>query len=807
MAGIGGLSSTTSSSLGSIRGFGGLASGLDRDSLIEGMTQGTMSKIYKQQQKKTLLTWEQTAIRSITDKMTAFADKYLSTYSSSTNLFSSAFWGRNQITALGANSKYVSVSGSSSTADTISILGVRQLAKKAQMTSGTAASDSTLTTGEISLEDQKAENLQGKTIEINFSGKNYTLTLPSGKNADGKEYKYDTVADIADSMNRAFKDYELSGGTKLGEVLKVETSGDRIVMKNLDQGGNIFKLTGGSALSHLGFTAKADDTFQEMEITKDGTTSVRDITEDDIFTKTKFIDRIAGGELTFTYNGESKKIKLPTKEELEKLGSDAKSVMEGIQKSMQDQLDKAFGRGRIKVAATDTDGNGKYQLGFQTTLPGGGSDTSSILSVSAGTPGLLGSNGALNMNYGESNRVNLDAKLSESGLSKDALTGGLPSKITFKGIDGAPDVEIEVKADDTVRTLMQRINESEAGVEINYQNSSDRFVLTAKANGASGNFQIDENFKKLFGMTDDTATGQDAVIRVKYAGTGEEVELNRDSNSFKIDGMTISVNGEFGYKMVQENGQDVKKYDSTTEAVTFDAKVNEDRIVETVKKMVEEYNEIIELVNKETGTKPNRDYPPLTEAQKKELSESEIEAWEEKAKEGLLFNDNDLKGLSNSLRFVIETVDQAAMQKLGLTTSSTASDNGKLTFDESAFRSALKTDPEGLKEMFTKERKAGEQGVDGIATNMRQAFDKYAKTLGEPKGILIERAGSIKAPASITQNELYKQMADIDKRISRLQDTLKMEQDRYIRQFTALESVIAQMNSQSGWLAQFGGGY
>ena len=36
-----------------------------------------------------------------------------------------------------------------------------------------------------------------------------------------------------------------------------------------------------------------------------------------------------------------------------------------------------------------------------------------------------------------------------------------------------------------------------------------------------------------------------------------------------------------------------------------------------------------------------------------------------------------------------------------------------------------------------------------------------------------------------------------------LQDTLKMEQDRYIKQFTALESVIAQMNSQSSWLSQF----
>ena len=89
----------------------------------------------------------------------------------------------------------------------------------------------------------------------------------------------------------------------------------------------------------------------------------------------------------------------------------------------------------------------------------------------------------------------------------------------------------------------------------------------------------------------------------------------------------------------------------------------------------------------------------------------------------------------------------------------------------------------------------------------RAAFDKYAKTLGEPKGILIERAGSIKSPASITQNAVYKQLEEIDARIESLQDTLKMEQDRYIKQFTALESVIAQMNSQSSWLSQFGSGY
>ena len=594
MASIGGLSGTTSSSLNGLKGYGGLASGLDRDSLIEGMTQGTTSKIYKQQQKKDLLQWEQNAIRGITDKMIGFADKYLSTYSSSTNLFSNSFWGRNLITALGANSKYVSVSGTSSTADTLSILGVKQLARKAQMTSKIPASDRTLETGAIDpLEVQKAENLPGSTIKINYADKNYTITLPSGKDANGKEYKYDTVENIADSLNRAFQDIEVGKGKKLSEVLQVETSGDKIVFKDKENAGNIFKLTGGSALSYLGFKDKPDSEFKEMDITEQGLSSVRDITEDDIYTKTSFIDRIAEKELTFTYNGTSKSIKMPTKEELEKAqynsayGSTRKErIMNKLKESMQDQLDDAFGAGRVKVEAKE-DGSGLYSLGFQTTTPNGKMDQSSILAVSSGDVGLLGANGAFKMNYGESNRVNLDAKIAESGLA-GAQNMTFPTTIEING------KSIEVKAEDTVRTLMDKINESDAGVQVTYQNSSDSFVFSATANGASGKIDVGGDFAKIFGEFNKT-DGQDAIVTVKYAGSDQTVDLVRDSNSFKVDGMTISVNGEFGYVKDEATGE--LKLDPSAEAVTFDAKVDEDKIVETVKKMVEEYNEIIELVN------------------------------------------------------------------------------------------------------------------------------------------------------------------------------------------------------------------
>lgn len=138
MATIGGLTNSTSNN---IRGYGGLASGMDRDTLIEGMTIGTTSKITQQQQKKQQLEWKQSAIREITEMMISFANKYTDSWTSSTHLFSSTFWGRTQINTTGANSKYVSVTGNASSADAITILGVKQMAENAKWSSNTGVSD------------------------------------------------------------------------------------------------------------------------------------------------------------------------------------------------------------------------------------------------------------------------------------------------------------------------------------------------------------------------------------------------------------------------------------------------------------------------------------------------------------------------------------------------------------------------------------------------------------------------------------------------------------------------------------------
>lgn len=770
---IGGLSSTTSNN---IRGYGGLSSGLDRDTLIENLTYGTTSKITKQEQKKTQLEWKQTAIRNITDKMMAFADKYTATLTSSTNLFNSAFWGKSKLSVYGAFSNYVKVSGSSNSANDIAIQGVKQLAKKASWSTTPATGSKFESAGDIDTDgDIQVENLAGKGITFGYAGKTYAITLP-----EGEGYKYDTAANIADSINKALSNYKLSDKETLADHIQVNANGNKVEFTNKSGTTNELTLKGGSALEMLGFGAAGD--FKEVSFAEAVASSSQDIDTTALVSDVNFRQYAADKELTFEYNGKTATIKMPSKDEL----AASSDVLGTIKSSLQSQMDKAFGKDRVKVDTTAAGG-----LSFTTTDPSTkAADATSSLTLVDGDKKLLD---AMGLEAGANNRVNTTQKLSKFGI-----TDGTVLKINGK--------EIEFSENDTVDSLLNKIN-SQSDVQVSYQKASGKFIFTSKEDGASGSIDFsgsDAAFDQIFGgmSAAGEVRGQDAVIAVKYGGSDEVVQLKRGTNSFTVDGLTVSVSGTFGY-----NGDDV---DTTSEAVTFDAKVDADKVVASFKEMVEAYNEIVELANTESSTKPDRDYAPLTDAQRKELSEDEIKTYEAKAKQGLLFGDSDIRALTRDLRYVITGADQEALREIGISTSSSYRDNGKLVFDESKFRAALEADPDKVEKLITqkatKDESGNVTGVDGIAQNMKTVMSKYVNNLGE-YGILIRKAGSSKAPRSITDNAIYREIEEINKKIKQYESRLEMERDRYIKQFTSLETLISQMNSQSSYLSQFGGSY
>ncbi|MCI8593383.1 MAG: flagellar filament capping protein FliD [Lachnospiraceae bacterium] len=787
MASIGGLSSSTSSSIGSssLRGYGGLASGLDRDTLIENMTYGTTSKITQQQQKKQQLEWKQAAVRSISDKMIAFGNKYTSTLTASTNLFNANFWGRNKITASGENSKYVSLSGTASSANALTIAAVKQLAQKASVSSSGSFSQQAITSEAINTnETYRIENLVGKSILFSEGENVYSLFLAE-TDSKGNKLDYSSPDKIAQSINTLLKEQDTEGGKKLNDILKVEVTEDGKNIRFGSNSSNRVSLDGGTALALFNINSAESHDLTGSETVE----SLIDETK--LVTEMTFAEMIDGKTLTFDYNGTSKNIQLKKTDDFDTLV-----------KNLQSELNTAFGKGRVTVSG---DGG---KLSFKTTRPDGTPDTTSTLTLTGGSSGLLGKDGALKIESGTSNRLDMDAKLGSTGFAglvgkSLEMVGG---KLSVVETDPNSKTQIAITAEDSVKTLMDKINKN-TDMTVSYQSAADKLVFTSKENGASGTISMDSTLAKMFKLEEESegagveVRGQDAIVSVKYAGSDEIVDLHRDSNTFTVDGLTIAVKGTFGYD------ETTKKIDPNA-AVGIEASVDEDKIVDNIKSMIDEYNAIVDLVNSELTTKHDKDYAPLTTEQRKELSESEIKNYEDKAKEGLLFGDSDLRMLSSALRTVMSGGLIEEFRKIGITTSSSYSDNGKLELDESKLRSALATNPENVEKLFTSTAGTNADGTvsyNGLATNLKSVIFKYSNPLGssESKGVLIRKAGSSHSVMSLTDNEIYSQLQEINKMISNLQDRLQSERDRYISQFTSLETLISQMNSQSGWLSSF----
>ncbi len=798
MASIGSLSSSTSSLVsggGGLHGYGGLASGLDRDTLIESMTYATRAKIAKQQQKKQTFQWKQDAYRSVTDKLVALSTKYMDFTNPSTNLTNSSLFSRTNIIANGKNSSKVSVtSNGTNAADSLTILGVKQLAKNTSSTNSSAVSDGVLRTGTVG--GTLINNFYDENLKIEYGGKTYTVRFGEV----GSTIDQTTV----DQLNAALKDVKIDGNKTLDSVAEFQLNGSEITLKAKED----FSVTGGSevtlkALLGLKKDDKLDEHLKEnpdsLEVKAGNSLGHITADEDSLYRNEDFIDRIAGKTLNFNYNGQDISIKMPSKEELEALSSQ-EDVMKRVEETLQKGFDKAIGEGRVAVEfKADALDPTKGSFDLKTTLPGQAkaADKTSVLTLTGGSAGMIGGNGAFNALSGENNKLNLDAKITDSGLQGAGSVSDYPKDLTING------KTIQIKADDTINSIMDQINHLNAGVKISYLQNSDKFTISATVDGASGNINISGAGASLFGdLMSNVQQGQDAIVTVQYAGSSEQINLVRGSNTFTQDGLNITVKGTFGkYKEQAANPADdeIDTDANIGEEITFESKANVDNLLTTIKDMVTAYNEVVDLVNSLVSTKPDRDYAPLTDDQKEDMSEEQIEKWEKKAKEGILFGDDLLRNLSSDLRFVAGGSLMNQLEAIGISEVSGYSSNGKLTIDETKLKNALESDPDKVAKLFTDSK-------TGLMTNMKKITDSYAKTWGT-KGSLIQRAGSESSAISLTDNEMYKSMKDIDDIIKQLQTRLKSEQDRYISQFTRLETVIAQMNSQSSYLSSMSGGY
>ena len=799
--------SRTSSSLGNtaLRGFGGLASGIDRDALIEQMTARTTSKITSKKQAMTKLEWKRDAYRSISNKIIDLQDNYLS-YSATKSLKNSDFFAKNQVSVQGDPdyTKYISATGNADTASRVSVLGVNKLATSATLISGEKKTDSAITLGGISESDftnkkVKTSNLSGTKLTFgtySITDKKFTeeatFTFPTSyeKKVDGGKTEtvtidYTASSDkIVEQLNEALDSQGFLG--KDGKSgIKFTLNGDQIQISQTDSitdKGKSYVIRGtSSALKSLGFNSgnmnqdEIDNGISLKEF-NDHTSSF----EAAAITKQPLSGYLKGKSISVSYGGQTRNIELiGDKEEIK----DFKAFKD----SLQNKLDKAFGSGKVTV--------GEGQNGSLTFTA---TDNKQTLQISADSKELQN---ALGITSTQSNKISTGSSLWENrvklGLGKYNTKEELNDALKNFTVNGA---KIDnITADTTVDGLLTAINNNkDAGVTATYLGSENKFVLSSNEKGEGRKITLGADPKDttdaanlIFGGV--STDGTDGEMSILYNGV--QTTITSSSNTFSIDGLDIRATNTFNTGSATAEG-----------GVSFTASADTEKVTETVKKFIEAYNAMIDEVRTQATTKPDSNYKPLTDDQKNEMNETSIKNWEDKAKEGILYNSSALKDLDNATQGIFSSmmmngVSYDDLEKIGISFSDDYTAGGKIVFDEEKFKTAMDSDPEKVSDLFT-----GTHGiVNTIDSTLSTYATRYASKNGNSYGVLIEEAGSEKLSLTLTNNSIYKELKDMQETITNLQSQLSTEQDRYISQFTQMERLINQMNSQSSYLSQLGG--
>ncbi len=459
---------------------------------------------------------------------------------------------------------------------------------------------------------------------------------------------------------------------------------------------------------------------------------------------------------------------------------------------LQAAIDKAVGSGKVKV--TDTNGDGTGYLVFDTVEDSGVSS----ITLSEGTDGALSS-------LGFSSDASLTNRLSTSD-TLETISGKMKNSITFDG-NGKISFEIngtsfEFEKTTTLSAMLKTINNSDAGVTMKYNSNSDTFSITARDTGAGDKIKISESAGTFFasaGITSYTE-GEDAEVILD----GEK--LTRSSNSITQDGVT--------YKLQKES----------SEEQTITVSMDTDAIYDQITAFVNDYNALIDTISDKVEEEYDRDYLPLTDAEKEEMTEEEIELWEKRAKTGLLENDETLENLLyNMRRALYESVSGvgSSLTVIGITTTRNYEDGGKLEIDADVLKEAIENDPEDVMNLFSKQSEtysgttnvrtltSSERSVrtseEGLAYRLYDLIQDNISTLRDNngnKGILLAKAGTT-GDASQYSNQLYDQITEYEEDIEAMLDRLEDKEDYYYGKFSVMETYINNMNSQIAALQSY----
>ena len=299
-------------------------------------------------------------------------------------------------------------------------------------------------------------------------------------------------------------------------------------------------------------------------------------------------------------------------------------------------------------------------------------------------------------------------------------------------------------------------------------------IVEEKSGGFKITYPADSNAVK--------ANGSDCKATITKDGKTYEVEGNK-TNNITLDGVTFKFNN-----VTKEDAQITGKADVT-------------KVKENIVKFVNDYNKLMEKLNTLITEKRDKSYMPLTDAQRKEMSESEIELWEKKVKEGQLSRDSDLTRIRNAMKSTMSSLvggTSSSLKSIGITPVAdyNGTKNGTFTIDEDKLTSALENNMEDVMKLFVSTGTDKDESDKGLLQKLKSVFDTETQT---NKGSLIKKAGMV-GSSTASNNTLSKQITKYEEKISRMQTIFSSKQQALYTKYSRLETLMNNLNSQSNYL-------
>lgn len=465
-------------------------------------------------------------------------------------------------------------------------------------------------------------------------------------------------------------------------------------------------------------------------------------------------------------------------------------------------------------------------------------------------------------------RANTSASAANSAYLKDVLFSGDATKTTvdgqtsylvkndttgkndtFKGSDVAISIEVQDSDDKsvthkveftydqifgdnkTLNDLATAFSNSGANVQGGYDTVNESFSLYNKTSGFANKIGLQANndiSKKLLNSlhlasydAQNNTLGTEASFetgKMNVAAVGTNAKATIDGKTYESDTNKLNV----ANVIYNFNGVSAKNADGTYQASTISVSQDTDKIVDNVKKFVETYNTLIDSLNTKYREEKNTDYKPLTKKQEGEMTESQIDKWNEKAKSGLLYHDNNIYSIISDMReslyTQVDAVDTVltdakgnkysynSMSSIGITSST---NQGHITLDEEKLKKALTEDPDCVYQLF-----ASDQDSTYVAgsTNKNQADTYTSKSDYLNTGIanrlynaMTTNISNLESYAGIskeTDDESYlgKLITNMNTKMTSFQTLMKSYESKLYKKYDAMEVALSKLGAQLSYI-------